>query len=107
MTHANVGKNSLQLSKGKEQFEININCYLRVNETTVLLRSALSGGGIVMLPTYLVNTEIANGNLRIVLPHWRVPSLTIYALYPSRRQLAPTVRTLLDFLVERFAVLPW
>jgi DNA-binding transcriptional LysR family regulator len=60
-----------------------------------------------MLPTYLINAKIASGNLRIVLPQWRVPSFTIYALYPSRRQLAPAVRTLLDYLVERFAVLPW
>ena len=107
MTHAHVGKNALRLTNENEEFDINIECYLRVNETTILLRSALSGGGIVMLPTYLVNAEIAQGNLRIVLPDWRPPSFTIYALYPSRRQLAPAVRALLDFFIERFAVLPW
>jgi DNA-binding transcriptional LysR family regulator len=31
----------------------------------------------------------------------------VYALYPSRRHLAPAVRALLDFLVQRFAGAPW
>jgi DNA-binding transcriptional LysR family regulator len=31
----------------------------------------------------------------------------IYALYPSRKNLTPAVRALVDFLVLRFATVPW
>jgi DNA-binding transcriptional LysR family regulator len=33
--------------------------------------------------------------------------MTIYALYPSRKHLSPAVRALLDYLVQRFAQVPW
>jgi DNA-binding transcriptional LysR family regulator len=33
--------------------------------------------------------------------------MTVYALYPSRKHLSPAVRAFLDFLVERFATVPW
>jgi len=41
------------------------------------------------------------------LPDWTLPDMAIYALYPSRKHLSPAVRALLDFLVERFMVVPW
>ena len=33
--------------------------------------------------------------------------MNIYALYPSRKNLSPAVRALVDFLVQRFASVPW
>jgi DNA-binding transcriptional LysR family regulator len=33
--------------------------------------------------------------------------MAIYALYPSRKHLSPAVRALLDFLVARYATVPW
>lgn len=54
-----------------------------------------------------MHQELAAGRLQIVLPDWQLPTLTIQALYPSRRQLSPAVRALLDELVLRFADPPW
>jgi DNA-binding transcriptional LysR family regulator len=50
--------------------------------------------------------NLASGALVAVLPEWRVPVMTVYAPYPSRRHLSPAVRALLDFLVERFRGVP-
>jgi DNA-binding transcriptional LysR family regulator len=33
--------------------------------------------------------------------------MSIYALYTSRKHLPPAVRAFLDFLVDRFARVPW
>lgn len=107
LSHANFGRGHWQLTRGEETRQVNIVSYFSANDATVLQQSALAGGGIVMLPTYLVNAQLASGALQVVLPEWSVPALGISAIYPSRRQLAPAVRALLDFLVERFAVLPW
>ena len=72
-----------------------------------LLQAALAGGGVALQPTYLANPHLAQGTLQVVLPQWQVPAMTIYALYPSRKNLSPAVRALLDFLVKRFAQVPW
>ena len=42
-----------------------------------------------------------------VLPDHRSMELGIYAVYPSRKQLAPKVRLLVDFLVESFVQHEW
>jgi DNA-binding transcriptional LysR family regulator len=42
-----------------------------------------------------------------VLADWAPPTLAIQALYPSRRQLSPALRALLDDWLQRFAEQPW
>jgi DNA-binding transcriptional LysR family regulator len=38
-----------------------------------------------------------------VLPDYQVEELGIHAVYASRRQMPTTMRSFLDFLVDRFA----
>ncbi|MES2581733.1 MAG: LysR family transcriptional regulator [Pseudomonadota bacterium] len=107
LSHANFGKSVWHLTRGEESAQVSVASHFSANEATALLKAAMAGGGIAMLPTYLVNPCVAAGALRVVLPKWKVPALTIYALYPSRRNLSPAVRALLDYLVGRFEVVPW
>lgn len=107
LDHANVGKNIWRFARGKEAAEVGITSHFSANDATALLHAALAGGGITLQPTYLANQYLASGALQAVLPEWKPPAMTIYALYASRRHLSPAVRALLDFLVERFATLPW
>ena len=105
--HSNFGRSEWRLSRGDEHIDIAVACRFTANEATVLLQSVLAGGGIALLPTYLVSASIAQGRLKVILPEWQLPRLTIYALYASRRHLSPAVRALVDFLVERFATVRW
>ncbi len=107
LSYANFGKSVWQLSRGDEHCQVGVSSHLSSNEATVLLCAALAGGGMALQPTYLANPHLANGSLLAVLPDWQLPELTIYALYPSRKHLSPAVRAMLDFLVERFASVPW
>lgn len=107
LSHANFGKSLWHFTRGTETTQVGVASPLSANEATALLQAAKAGGGITMLPTYLVNPGIAAGELHVVLPDWQVPALTIYALYPSRRNLSPAVRAVLDYLVERFKDVPW
>ncbi len=107
LSHANFGKSVWHFTRGAETTQVSVVSHFSANEATALLKAAMAGGGIAMLPTYLVNPSTATGALRVVLPEWQVPALTIYALYPSRRNLSPAVRALLDYLVVRFETVPW
>lgn len=77
------------------------------NDATVLMAAARAGAGVALQPGYLVRPLVAAGELEVLLPDWEPPLLTVYALYASRRHLAPAVRALLDYLVQRFAGRPW
>lgn len=105
--HTNFGRDEWHLQRDDESLRITVGCRFTANEATVLAQAALAGKGIALLPRYLVGPALSAGQLMLVLPSWKLPALTIYALYTSRRHLAPAVRELLDFLVERFANPLW
>ena len=64
--------------------------------------AAIAGIGVVQLPTMMVVDEIARGELVRVLPDWAPRREIVHAVFASRRGLLPSVRTLIDFLAERF-----
>jgi len=107
LSYANFGKSVWTLRRASEQAQVSVASHLSANEATALLRATLAGGGIALQPTYLANPHLADGSLLRVLPEWTPPDMAIHALYPSRKHLSPAVRALLDFLVQRFAKLPW
>lgn len=96
-----------KLQRGDAHEEVRVGSHFSANEATALMCAALAGGGVALQPTYLASPHLADGCLQVVLPDWTLPDMAIYALYPSRKHLSPAVRALLDFLVERFAKIPW
>lgn len=107
LSYANFGKSVWKLSRGDEHAEVGVGSHFSANEATAVLKAALAGGGIALQPTYLANPHLHDGSLRLILPDWRLPDMSIYALYPSRKHLSPAVRAFLDFLVDRLVRLPW
>ena len=107
LSYANFGKSVWRFTRGDEKAEVSISSQFSANEATALMRAALAGGGIALQPTYLASPHLADGRLQVLLPDWKLPGMSIYALYTSRRHLPPAVRAFLDFLVVRFATVPW
>ncbi|MFM9597213.1 LysR substrate-binding domain-containing protein, partial [Streptomyces scabiei] len=58
--------------------------------------------GLSLVPRPYVERDLQAGRLQAVLEDWRTVTTTLYAVYPSRRHLAPKVRVFLDFLAETF-----
>jgi DNA-binding transcriptional LysR family regulator len=107
LSYANFGKSVWTLTRGEQVQRIGVSGHFSANEATALLQAALAGGGLAMQPLYLAKPHLNDGTLRQVLPEWRLPDMSIYALYPSRKHLSPAVRALLDFLALRFSAVPW
>jgi len=70
-----------------------------------LRAAAIAGAGIVQLPTMITDEQLVQGKLVRVLPDWTPAGYIVHAVFASRRGLLPSVRALLDFLGQRFAVL--
>ena len=75
----------------------------RANSGDLLRVLAKHGHGIALLPEFLITEELAAGTLVEILPGYSAGELGIFALYPSRKFLSAKVRTLVDFLAQRFA----
>lgn len=68
-----------------------------------LREAAMAGVGVVQLPVLMVKDQLASGELVAVLSEWQPRREVIHAVFPSRRGLLPSVRTLVDFLTEEYA----
>jgi DNA-binding transcriptional LysR family regulator len=73
------------------------------NDGAVAREWAVHGYGIVMKSVWDVGADLRAGRLHLVMPEWRSPDVPVHALYPRSRYMAPRVRVLLDFLIERFS----
>jgi len=73
------------------------------DDLLALRHAAVAGIGIVHLPSVVVRDEVAAGQLVELVPGWAPKSGVIHAIFPSRRGLLPSVRTLIDFLGEEFS----
>jgi DNA-binding transcriptional LysR family regulator len=80
---------------------------VRTNSGDTCRAFALEHQGIILQPTFIVGTDLAQGLLREIMPGYRSTELGVYAVYASRKFVSPKVRLLIDFLVEAFADPAW
>jgi DNA-binding transcriptional LysR family regulator len=75
------------------------------NNSEAIREVALKGAGIALLPSFLVNPDLADGRLKQVLAGHEVAGAVgndAYALFLPTRYLSPKVRAFVDFFVEGF-----
>jgi len=109
LVHAVVGPGQFRLRQGRQWVDLVIRECLSANDTAVLRRAVLDGGGVGVLPTYLVGEDLKRGRLVRVLPQLEPEVLGIHALFLSRQHQPLALRLLVDFLAERFGgeMPPW
>jgi DNA-binding transcriptional LysR family regulator len=82
------------------------------NNGDALREMAIAGCGVAYLPTFIVHEAVATGKLDVCLtecaltPGSREPT-SLYAVYPSTRNLSAKVRVFIDFLVNKFGEEPY
>lgn len=111
------GERRWRFTMGERIEQIRVKGPLRANQAEALKEAALAGFGVVMLPTWLVGEDIAQGSLRPVLPQWHAdigrlgapPSgeSGIHALYLPDRRGSPKVGAFVNFLSQRFGSPPY
>ncbi|HVR48206.1 MAG TPA: LysR family transcriptional regulator [Pseudorhodoferax sp.] len=68
------------------------------DDLETLLRAALAGVGVALLPDYMCRPALDAGRLVQLLPGWSPPEGIVHAVFASRRGLVPAVRAFLDHL---------
>ena len=75
---------------------------MHTNSGDTCRAAALAHQGVILQPTFLVGDDLAAGTLVELMPEFRSIELGIYAIYPTRKHVAPKVRALVDFLARHF-----
>jgi DNA-binding transcriptional LysR family regulator len=82
---------------GAEQ-TVRFQAALAMNTASAVRSAAMAGGGLCVLPDYLVADDLAAGRLVALLPGWQLPEGGIHALYPAARQPPRKTRVLIEAL---------
>jgi DNA-binding transcriptional LysR family regulator len=71
------------------------------NDSAAVHLAALAGLGVAMLPEIQVSDDLRHARLVQVLKDWTPPRTPALIVYPSRRNLAPRTRVVIDFVIEQ------
>lgn len=102
LVHALVSATQFRFRQGDKVVEPAVDVGFTTNETAILRRALLSGGGIGILPTYYVSEDIRRGDLLPLLKDYQLETLGIHAVFLSRQHQPLALRLLVDFLAEKF-----
>ncbi|MFQ5937223.1 MAG: LysR family transcriptional regulator [Acidiferrobacterales bacterium] len=99
------GSNVWSFRVGRSTLNIRVTGSVFADSGECLVAAAVAGIGIILVPAWLIGTDLKRGRLLQVLPEFEVvpKDSPLYALYPHQRHLPPKVRAFIDFLVARFA----
>jgi DNA-binding transcriptional LysR family regulator len=82
-------------------FAVTVKGAFAANDSAAVHMAALSGLGVALLPETQVSDDMRHGRLVQVLKDWVAPRTPAFIVYPSRRNLAPRTRVVIDFVVEQ------
>lgn len=97
--------NEWLFSRGSEtaSYTVPLEASRETNDGALAREWAVAGHGLAMKSIWDIASDLRAGRLAIAMPQWRSPEAPVHAMYPRSRYMAPRVRALLDFLIERFA----
>jgi DNA-binding transcriptional LysR family regulator len=85
----------------RESQTVHMKTALKINTTPAVLQATLAGGGLSVLPDFLVKEQLNNGTLAHVLPDWSLAPGGLYAVYPPSHFRSPKVTRFLEVLQEK------
>lgn len=68
-----------------------------------VLRAAMAGLGVALLPDRVCRADLQAGRLVRVLPEWLAQRGIVHLVFTTRRGLPPAVRALIDHLAQHFS----
>lgn len=102
LTHTYFSPNLWHFEVAGQSVEVPVHGNISINEAISLQKAAVLGAGIAMLPTYQAADALRSGDLVCLLPQAKPRELVLHAVYTSRKHMPATLRSMLDFLVQRF-----
>ena len=90
------------LVRARESATVNKAPRCVVNNSISNLNLTMNGAGVSLMPEFLAQEALANGDLVRVLPGWARMPVPVHAVFVSSRYMHPKVRAFVDLAVEMF-----
>lgn len=90
------------LTRGDQRWEGIPASRATANSPELLMRMALAGSGITAINDHFALPYLQRGELVQVLPEWRLPPVSAWAVFPGRRLMPTRTRVFLDALSAKF-----
>ena len=102
MALTSADSNSVLQMMGPDGEQVTIHHQARyvADDLVTLKYAAMDGIGVCWMPSAMVRDEVARGDLIELLSDWTLPGGILHAAFVSRRNMAPALRVLLDYLGE-------
>ena len=86
------------LTQGAQRWEGVPPGRVAANSPELLIRLACAGAGIAAVPDFFAQPFLQRGELRRVLPDWRLPSHPVWVVFPGRKLMPAKTRVFVDML---------
>ena len=92
----------MEFEKDGREWEIALPYEVVVRGAEIYTASGVAGLGLIQVPRYRVEHQIAAGQLVPVLEAFPPPPMPVSVLYPQSRHLSSRIRVFIDWLTELF-----
>jgi DNA-binding transcriptional LysR family regulator len=92
----------LEFKRGDDVEEINGRYIVAVNDGNAYVAAGLAGLGILKVPRFMVEEQLASGALELVLREWSTEPIPLHVVYPPNRHLSTKLRIFVDWAAELF-----
>ena len=99
ITHSFRNPDNILLFKNNK--EIYLDFFIRLNDAETMLKCALQGLGFIKIFNYFVDEYIKCGKLIEVLKDYREPPKSLYIFYKQQKFLPNKIRLFIDFLSKK------
>ncbi|MGM4990809.1 LysR family transcriptional regulator [Tardiphaga sp. 841_E9_N1_2] len=82
-----------------ERRAVRMQASMGIDTTPGVLAAVRAGGGLSVLPDFLVAEDLASGRLSHALPEWQLPSGGIYTVYPAAQFRPRKVTAFVEMLI--------
>ena len=100
----------LENKKTGKVTDISVRGNLLSNNVEAINAAMLNGGGIALLPSWVVGKDIQRDDAKVILTDYhakvRHTDSAVYAVYPYTRNVSAKVRAYIDFIAEKFKTEP-
>jgi DNA-binding transcriptional LysR family regulator len=90
--------NTWTFHRDGKDVSVQVKGQLRTNNGDMNRLAAIDGLGIITLPTFMVCEELRTGSLVPILPDYKLPKLTVYAVYLPGARRAARIKAMTEYL---------
>lgn len=93
----------IKLIQDDRHVQMNVENHFRSNQLDLILQMVKAGCYIAAVPKFMIENEIANGQLKVCMKKYKLDSSPLYIIYPQREFMPLKTKLFIDLIKKYFA----